>query len=680
MRKTSYIIFFALLAVQSASGVSFLPPTPNTNLEARIAQNLPRREDALRLARSGRVFLASDTVTFSFVDSWNEDEYPELERQARLDVRVEDLFGVPPLRKGHALEKVSSEQKVLVEGGRQVRMRYVSWRFTMEDNPGCGLWRVLAKLASPSNGPSDEASTVFEVLPDESSGQCPPIASKLPVFLPPPNDAWRDWGVMGFDPFLGGGNLHYYSIGACSAEEGVATCVWDALSPYRRKWMCVELNGKWASGKIDESLAEALRHADVFCGANECYDFTRPSCYRGAQLCILRDYLVEKRPPLKLLTLAEINLRIGRCEALSRAEFEEMFSTCWDDFLAFANSRRADIARATMDRLVSVKPDIARCSTMPVVLDRCRSPYSLLMSSILPEDDPRMRGSGSFFLLADNAPSAISGVPPFRRMRRNAYFVAGYLLNFGGSRLLYPELDFAGASHLAAFRFAYGSACFRGGEYRAWSDGGFFVHDKRDGNPPSRAFLKAWGEVLRHQPIRAAKSPYAVVDFDAFRRAGDALLDAPAAREPVVFNRADEAVGRVCEQCAESGYLPPVLTTLSEVERLLPENAEFVILPPLVGTPPAVLDAIRDANARGIGLLGLGRADGLEEVFGVRASHSGYKSDGAETVSCGAGALAFVRKPSVRAGRTAFLPVPLEDGAMKDILSKISPRPAVKTD
>ena len=701
----SAVITACAIAVYASQGVTdggrfalkFAASGIGSNLEARFAADLPRRDAVLAAMRDGRKFLSTDAVSFTLLGEWGEDEGGESD--IRLDVKVEDVFGLPPLRKESVLEKISSEVK---DGVRRIR-----WRFALEDNPGCGLWRVVAKLRK-SGDVACETNAAFEVLSDDLNGPCPPQFAKLPVLLASPCEAAPGGAVTGFDPFAWSVAAPYFAIGASAAAEGADMRVWDALAANARRWLC--LGGGYGSdnsGANETDVAEYLRHAAYFQGHDTkrdigFYDFTRPSCYRGAQLCILRDYIVERRPPLKLMSLAEINLRIGRKGALSREEFEEVFSTCWNDFLDFANRRRAALSHDFMDYLLSVNPAIARADVQSVALDRCRSPYSLLLASRIPDEDQRLRAGRSFFMLADSS-AEISGVPSFRRMRRAAYFAAGYALNFQQSRLLYPELDCAAAPHIAAFRFAYGTQYFRGGEFGCWSDDGFHVRNARSWTAPEK-FAKAWGETLRHPPMRSARAPYAVVDFDAFRRVGDELaVPYAGGGEPVAFNRADEAVGRVWEQCVESGRLPPVLTTLSEIERLMPDATDFVILPPLVDTPPAVLEAIREANLRGIAFLGLGRVDGLEDLFGVRAFSDGprkfgpgkegarpsvarYRADGAEVVASaesrdmGTTPVAFFRKASVRVGRLALASIPLGRAEMSDLISRLSPRPAIRTE
>ena len=47
-------------------------------------------------------------------------------------------------------------------------MREMEWRFALDDNPGCGLWRIRAMAsASADASPIAEASALFEVLADE---------------------------------------------------------------------------------------------------------------------------------------------------------------------------------------------------------------------------------------------------------------------------------------------------------------------------------------------------------------------------------------------------------------------------------------------------------------------------------------------------------------------------------
>ena len=672
-----------------------IAPLDATATETRFPADVPRKQELVAGARARRCFLASGRVELKIVARWPESAVAET--ATRLDVRVENLFGDPPARTECSLEKTNS--RVHDDG-----MREAEWRFSLDDNPGCGVWKAVATLSAPGTDVSGSAQALFEVLSDEADGQPPPTASRIPVLVATRPEAGAS--VAGFNPYGDGGQLFVASAARPSVAADLR--LWDAVAPFsRRLFTCIGEDDDIR----DESTCEAIRRSWAFQGDaadGDCgfFDFTRHDMYRGAQLELLRDYLAEKRPNLELLTLADANLRIGRGGTLSKEEFAEFFSKSWQEFLAFALERRRRNSAKFEASLLAVNPKLARGDCQPVCLDRCRSPYVLFAASRVPENGGRIRENGSFFMLQDSADAALGFAESCRRAWRTAYFAAGYALAFGDSRLLYPELD-ASNPAAAAYRLAMGTPYIKGGEYGYWHDDGFHFVDRADDVDVS-GFAKAWGTVARSRPYHPCKSPFLVVDFATFKRVGDRFCGASSKGAPQVDNAAEFAVGRAYEQCVAAGYAPPVLMDLSDLGTLTADMAEFVVLPPLPkGTPPVILEAIRDANARGISFLALEEVAELEDLFGVRGFPNGarkiqmpgtctetkelltrYRPDGAEVVgrlnaTPPAGKevpVSFFKKPSGRSGALALASVPLGSMAMEDVMSRLAPRPAVKTE
>ena len=290
---------------------------------------------------------------------------------------------------------------------------------------------------------------------------------------------------------------------------------------------------------------------------------------------------------------------------------------------------------------------------MSVYTSTYKSAYNLLACGRSINEDPRVRKNGSFFLLEEYHFSCDYPIC------RAAFYVTSYDMMYPNGRKLYPEIYYSGWGRCmdgAVFRahpgptstlsdmhqrrivyqYGYGTPHFKDGRYKYWTDDGFHAR-----NPEESAmdeFVYAWGKLRANRPVRSPKAPFVVVDFDAFLRHGDYFEDECNFdwRDTVwrlsktdVCNTAEEGVAYAYEQCAKAGYATPVMTRLSDLERVTGDMAEFVILPPIVrGTPRATLESIRRLHARGIGLLASESVVGLEDLFGVRERPTGARKIG----------------------------------------------------
>lgn len=591
---------------------------------SKIPPDIPERERAVRMASRQHFFSASEKIRFGLsavfraVD-WSADEL-------RPTVVCTDVYGDPV---GCDCCLSEGEEKEVAEG--VVRK---DWSVVLPRRLDVGVYKLVV----------DGRTEVFEVLPDEPDGPCPPLASKLPVFVSMPNEikyleqsAFDPWGELG-------GVSHYFSIDNRYPRVGEELEVWRLLPIYRRWWWC--WNWSRNSDAIDpksDYSRKLMKCADAYGGADPAgardgrYDLGVADAYRGHQLEWLKAFLAEKG----------LTDRIPVSKPFTHKAFRVLFETCWREWVDWVRPRIEAEGQAFVDDLLSVNPKAAQGTYGPYAfyVSHYKTAYQLTYGGYPILDDSRLRKNGSFWIFEEYHHSC--DYPLFRP----AFFVATYDLHFGDrSRRIFPEIYYSdwercqdGAVYMAhpmsktfladvhqrriAYQYAYGTPQFRKGGYRFWRDYGFHARTPERG--AMEEFIHAWRNVVRHVPQEALKATFVVHDLAALKRNGEYLDDTCNARIrrsadewkvlSDVGNSAEDDLAYAFEQAVVNGYTTPVVTTYAELEGLSTTNAEFVILPPVVKeTPEDVRRAIRALHARGVGLMAFEQVDGLEDLFGVR--------------------------------------------------------------
>lgn len=688
--------------------VAFAAKSPETKrIVAELPADLPEREKALKHAREQHYFRMSEPVEFVLSAVWRSADYEPGEIVIR--PRLESVFGRSV---GVAVGTLSSGDEPLAAGlvRRIVRCRLVA-------NPGIGVWHLETELNAGA-GPMRTERTIFEVLPEQDGGPCPPLVSGLPTFVSMPNEI-RDLEESAFDPWSDlGGISHYYAIDQRYPKVGMRLKVWEADHFYSRKWFTTALERN--TDDLDpESPAnqEMFRHVD-YLGfyppgkpREGRFDLTLAHFYIKEQFAILKDYLMDRKWPLKLITPERLAICEKEQKGITTEELEELFTAAWEDFRAYAKTRIDAYTQQHVDRLLSANPKLARASygPMPIYTATYRTAYDLEKNAHPIECDPRIAANGSFFLLEDYHYSC--DYP----LCRPAYFLAGYRMLYPQARRIFPEIYYKGwgrcedgavyqahpdgycdlaATHQRriAYQYVYGTCWFADGRPSYWTDYGF--HARTPQKHEMDQFVYAWGRAMENKPVRPLKSPYVMVDPEAFRRHGDTFssngsyaLEGPGFHDvrPDIFNTAEEDVSWAYEECVARGYVNPVVTRMSELDLIDADRAEFVILPPIVkGTPQGVLDAVRRAHRRGVNLLGFESVAGLEDLFGLDSRSGEFVTNRTEW-----GRTAFVNCQPTLIGRSDFLTryqrgratlsKRMEDG-LAAAFAFLAPSPSVKTE
>lgn len=681
-------------------------PTPDSRILERVPTGVPRRELALRHAATCGYFSESTSPSFLFDISTRARDFAAGELAA--SARIVTVFGdrVEALKVERSNVRMSAGIRTTAYACKAGRPFPVGvYHFVVSWNPG--------------DRPREE-TFVFEVLPDDPEGPCPPLASGLPRLYSIPNEI-KDLESSALDPwadFAGVG--HYYAIDQRYPIVGLEQHIDRFVPLYRRPWW-TNMGGRNGGPQYLDSpgCEELVRRVNMLQPVGKkgtlkttriefglCYAYSNPFLMQ-----ILRDYTEERRPAFKVITPEKLKAHAEKGEGLTAEEFTDLFNTAWDDFLAYGRPRVAAGTQQLVDDLLAINPKLEFTTGGPysIYVSHYKSPYVLKYNGYEIEKDPRVKANGGFFQFEDYHYSC--DYP----LTRAAYFVSGFNLHYPYSRPIYPEIYYQGwtrcsdgavfnahpmpgdASKLATthqrrvvYQYCYGTPSYSNGKWSYWTGYGF--HARNPERQTMVEFMYAWGKMLKNKPVRPLKAPYVVLDLDELSRHGDYLeteynyhikgLEAET-DFPDVNNTAEEDLGYTYEQCSLGGYNTPVLTTYSELDTLPADRVEFVILPPIGKYTPAPVKAkIRALHAKGVNLLAFETVDGLEDLFGVKNaaerkvrmveresfSHklakAAYAADGADVRLAGASGpgvnadipLLFINRTAT--GTAVFLAVP----------------------
>ncbi|MBP5182075.1 MAG: hypothetical protein J6331_03490, partial [Lentisphaeria bacterium] len=488
-------------------------------------------------------------------------------------------------------------------------------------------------------------------------------ASRLPRIFSMPNET-KYIEVSAFDPwsdFCGLG--HYYYGGTWLPAVGTKYEVQDLVRLYQRKWFVWSFNRNCNDFDMHSAFNQNLmRKADFFGGTNldelsyaARYDFSTQGYCKAELLQIIRDFVAERKPALKLLTLEKIDSHLADGSALEVDEIKDLTENCWDELLDYAHPIIDKTTQKFVDYLYSINPKLARASygPCPVYAQKYKTAYMLRHVSTPLEKDPRIRKNGSFWFLEDYHFSC--DYP----LCRPALYVSTYDYHYSYSRHIYPEIYYTGWSRChdgavyqahplpgtplcaehqrrIVYEFTYGTPQYRNGSYKYWTDYGF--HCRNAEKRSLEEFIYAWGKMIRNEPKKAPRSPFLLLDLEQIRRRKDYFEEECnfhvrgigfSLDSADVCNTAEEALAYTFERCSNDGRATPVVTDFSQLDTVTKEMAEFLVLPPVVeGTPESVVSSIRKAAERGINLLCFEEVCGLEDLFGVKKDPAGFRKVG----------------------------------------------------
>ena len=618
-----------------------------------IPEDVVKRDAAIKFAKKQHFFFDDEIVTFFIDEVFRSSAFKE--EEFSLACQVTTCYDEPFEKEDLTIEKVSDS---LLAGG----LKKVTYKLTLKNTPSVGVWHLHTTLKAGEMELAKE-KTVFDILNSDPNGIGPVEASRLPRIFSMPNET-KYIEVSAFDPrsdFCGLG--HYFYGGTWLPAVGKALEAEKLVKLYQRKWFV----WSWARNCNDLDMTsefnqDLIRKADYFGGTNGNennyafrYDFGCLKYAREEELKIIRDFVAEKKPPLKILTVEIMDQLLAEKKSLLPIHIKDLVETCWDELLDYAHIIIDKETQKFVDYLMSVNPKVARALYGPcsIYLEKYKTAYMLRHRSTPIEKDPRIRENGSFWFVEDYHFSCDYPIC------RPALYVGSYDYYYSYSRHAYPEIYYTGWGRChdgavyqahpihgtplgpehqrrVAYQYTYGTPQYKNGSYKYWTDYGFHMR-----NPEKRSleeFIYAWGKMIRNEPKKAPKSPFLLLDLAQIQRRKDYFEEECNFRikgldyefdSANVCNTAEEALAYTFERCSEDGRVTPVITDFAQLDSITKDMAEFLILPPIVeGTPQSIIDSIRKAAERGINLLIFEEAVGLEDLFGIQKDPAGFKKVG----------------------------------------------------
>lgn len=686
--------------------VSIRVKSPEDKLiTSRIPKGIPEYKKALKHAREQHYFYDDETVCFEYGIFFRKEFYDA--KEFSFFCEVQDPYGraVP---------------------GVMFDLTDADWKFHA-DFFACISKRIILKAPLPSGvyhlkvivkagfKPLYDDCIVFEVLPEAEDAPPPPIASGMPMILSMNNEI-KNLETDAFDP-LGdfGGCGHYYSMVMRYPVIGKKLKIWEILKVYHRKWFLMLTTRNTADTSLGESNTELIRHADYLDQNERLQTFPQfiflCPYYSGFVLRSLKEFILEKKPELKLTTPEIIDSILAEAPEkgyLSCDQLEEIVEKCWEEWVEFKCGVIERENKDFVEKILAINPKIARGGYGPfgLYVANYKSAYSIRLGRNGQRVDPVTNANGSFFFLEDYHLSCDYPIT------RPSFFVASYKLLYPEGRKLYPEIYYGGGvgcndgavyqahppygiyevydSHQRriVYTFGYATPFYKDGKYDYWRDYGFHCP-----TPPKNAlrhFLCAWGNLLRNSPAKQLSAPFLVADPLLFKLHGDYFEGDCAYNIPTldswgdVCNTAEEAIAYSFMELSADGFNTPVQTLLVELGSLTKEMAPFLVLPPIVkGVSEKILESIRAAHERGIHLLAFESVCGLEDLFGVskrkekinirsagnetfyhKCANALYEADGAVSILNGSAVVGekenipLVLTYETQYGRTAFFNIP----------------------
>ena len=587
------------------SGVGFRASSPvDKKLVSRIPAGVWNREGALNHAREQHYFYPDEVIKFDIEAVWrtNATSEAELNPAPRFTMFFDEPVG------SSSVLALDAED---IGGG----LRRRTWRTELSERLGTGVYKVVWDRPD-----GFQECEIFEVLSEDPS-ILPPVASGLPFLMEMSNEL-RYNEQSAFDPWgEHGGYSHCYSAISRYPLIAEEQRIWELLPVFGRKWM------HWGRPRVQKDCdmyspwnQNLIRHADFFGGFDNRrhpkgrYDLCNREMYTHDIMDFLADFAKEHRPPFKVLSDDAIRERRERGECLSEAEFRDLFETCWDEWCEYARKKIAENVDAFLAYVRSLNPNVARVTygPFPLYVSCYKTAYSLKYLGFHVETDPRVRDAGSYWQL-EHYPHWCDY--PYYRANM---FVATYGLFYGKTgRRIYPELNgpiyefcvdgavnralpedvglLANTHHRKnVYQFVYATGYFRDGTYGFWTDDGY--HYQFPERKDLDEMFHAWKLMRNHRPVAAAKAPFIVLDLGEISRYGDFMDD-----NGMVCNAAEEGLAWAYEALVTGGWNTPIFTDYSEIDRIRPQDCEFLVLPPRTEkTPKSVLDAIERAKGRGI--------------------------------------------------------------------------------
>ncbi len=608
---------------------------------SRLPANIPDREKALVHARKNHYFYEKEKIIFNIRINYHSAFY--YPKEFALSVKVQSVYG----------DILGNKIRLTAQGGTDAqsellkdRLGVVCLRYTAKicGNLAAGVYHLAVKLQL-GNKPIYDEKTIFEVMSRQPDAVPPPVASGLPILFSIPNEI-KYLETDAFDPRTEtAGAMHYFSMCSFYPEYARQKRIWELIKFYQRKWF---LTITRRTPSRDLSIAQ---NKDLIAQCNFLqigiinnrgrYDLWKANTYTNEVLDILIDFFEHNPEQLKRLEVVSLKLlaetRNNKC-CLAENALEELVANCWKEWLAYFSCKLAGILDAQHASLKAINGKIGRSSGGPYSVYGAHNKSAYFMNYF---GHNRRGGTAKyidgFWQYEDYCHScgysitrAVFGLMTLKLCYPSwKIFPEIYATRCldgcsdGAVSQAHPPFGFynlpSALVRLPAYEYAFAASWFADKKFRFWTDYGF--HLRALENKCIKEFVGAWGNVVKHKPVRPVKTTCFLMDWDLIEKHPDYYEKNCNVHTSWkdVNNTAEQALAYTYASARNAGLPAGFVTSLEGLKNLKPDMTDLLVLPPLnENMPKGHIETIRNLHRQGVNLLGFENIAGLEDLFGVK--------------------------------------------------------------
>ncbi len=599
-----------------------LKSSSDKEIIARIPKSDPRYDQAVNFARKNHFFIEGEKLKFDF-------EISGAELPAQVEIDLENAF----MEKIRPVEAAATELPTIDFGVRKLAARKYS--LELEQLP-VGVYHLRLKATDPTL--PAEKHFAFEVMPRDVNAPPAPLQSGMP-FLHCMRTETRGNQCDTFDPYLDAtvNSPHYTALANFLPWFARDNKIIPTIHAYGRKyfaWLGSRCLDKWHIADNLDILKEAdIAHIGVELEAGSNYGYYKS--YKFDDFIAFAE--TTKDPFFDIAEMKKLRAEGRNCPI---KYYNHAIKNYLVEWLEFANRRLAQRVRDQLELLRKDNPKLKVGWYGPTPIYNSRNlgleSWKAMSSYYLTKDEV------GYFIYEDY-PESCDYQPPRGSFLLGALsmyqpdfaFTPEIYRNSGGNpdgALIYAHPPFGKSTNCWPIRvknrvydYVYGTGYWGKNGFGFWNRFGFQarvdIADEQIQN-----LIRAWGKITRHLPVAPLKTSAYLFSWDSWNaNAKNAKIIEPEEKNGegakiATLITAGESLPYAAETAAAHNILNGFQLLEENLATLPAEKVDILFLPPLRGMKAETLEAIRKLHARGVSLVTFERADGLEDLFGVKDS------------------------------------------------------------
>ncbi len=619
------IIFSDFAILEKGSVQISLLSDRNKAAVKRIPSSDARYQQAVEHIRKGHYFEENENLKFTFAVTGYE--IPEKVRISLLDAFLHETMEISAF--------TTAENTIDCNHIRQLIRR--EYTFQLPPLP-VGVYHLQLTSLDPTL--SAREYFAFEIMPQDNSQPTAAVQSGLP-FIHTCYTETRGLDTDGFDLYrpVSGNVEHYVSCSDFLPWFARKMKLIPTLHAFGRKyfaWLGGRCLEKWHIADNMDIIAEAdFAHFGVELQMGGIFGY-----YRGRTLRMFIDFAKSTNDPF--YDIDELKKNYAADDKCPDKYFDYTVCNHWVEWAEFAAKSYSERLDTELGKLRKYNPNLKLAKYGPAAMYNslhrgaehlkymgayCFRPdqVGFLQYEDYPDSCDYPPHRGSFYL--GTIAMAMPGFPITPEIYGaweqgcpdGAVFFAKPPFGQGPDNI--PSL-------LAAriYEYAYATAYFTEGEFGFWNRFGFQISLLIFEKERTELFLKCLGNVHRNQPTAPLKSSAYVFSWDSWRT-NNSKSAVEKSEEQVegtsinIKNTATESVPFCAGAAADAGVLNGFQMFDTDLLNIAPEKVDIIFLPPLRGVKPEIIAAIRKLHESGVSIVSFERADGLEDLFGIKETN-----------------------------------------------------------